>query len=123
MPCAPGESRAWTVMPRRPDALAAFASFAAFAISFLVSAAAPAAAEYNPDGSEPPPVKLSTLIAAGAAVAIGSDLGTQPQLGCFRDLPGSWQLGMQARLNPADAKVGYDFLPQVNLAVRKLWLS
>lgn len=94
------------------------------ALALCLLAAVPARAqEYNPDGSEPPRIILTTIAEAGAAFAIGSDLGTQPQLGCFRDLPGSWQLGLQARLDPGDATVPYDYRPQVNLAVRKLWLG
>ncbi|HKP98281.1 MAG TPA: hypothetical protein VJ385_21295 [Fibrobacteria bacterium] len=106
-------------MPRRPET--SFLNH--FLLLLLLPAAALRAGEYNPDGSEAPPIRLSTIVEAGAAVAVGSDLGTQPQLGCFRDLPGSWQLGLQVRLDPADAIAGYDFLPQVNLGLRKLWLG
>ncbi|MDB5051755.1 MAG: hypothetical protein JWO30_4826 [Fibrobacteres bacterium] len=94
-----------------------------FVLALLLAASAARAAEYVPDGSEEPKVKRGTIVAAGSAIAIGSDLGMQPQLGCFRDLPGSWQLGLQARFDPGDAVAGYDYLPQVNVGLRKLWLG
>jgi hypothetical protein len=89
----------------------------------MLAAAAGQAAEYFPQGSEKPRIKPATIAEAGAAVAIGSDLGTQPQLGSFRDLPGSWQLGLQVRFDPGDAAAGYDYLPQADLGLRKLWLG
>ena len=75
------------------------------------------------DGESPAKTKLSTMIEFGAALAVGSDLGLVPQLGCYRDLPGAWQLGLQARVNPQDAQTGYDYLPQAALNLRKLWLG
>jgi hypothetical protein len=84
-----------------------------------------AAADYSPpleEGGEIKP-RLSTMIEGGAAFSIGSDLGLLPQLGCYRDLPHSWQAGLQARVHPRDAKAGYDYLPQIGLNVRKLWLG
>ncbi len=71
----------------------------------------------------PAKTKLETMVEGGVALPIGSDLGFIPQLGCYRDLPGAWQLGLQARIRPQDAVTSYDFLPQAGLNLRKLWLG
>jgi hypothetical protein len=63
------------------------------------------------------------LFEAGYGFAIGSKLGSLPQIGCFRDLPDSWQAGLQALIAPHGAKTGYDYLPVAALAVRKLWMG
>src|SRR4051812_30526438 len=41
--------------------------------------------------------RMFTLLEAGSGFAIGSKLGSLPQLAVFRDLPGAWQAGAQAR--------------------------
>ncbi|MEO7426784.1 MAG: hypothetical protein ABI036_16480 [Fibrobacteria bacterium] len=98
--------------------------FPVLSIFLSIFTATPSRAdELLSDGLEPPPVELSTIIAAGASVAIGSDLGTQPQLGCFRDLPGAWQVGLQVRFALAEAERGYDYRPITDISFRKLWLS
>jgi hypothetical protein len=63
------------------------------------------------------------LIEAGSAFAIGSKLGGLPAIGGFRDLPGSWQAGAQARFAVGPASTGYDYLPLASVSVRKLWLG
>jgi hypothetical protein len=75
------------------------------------------------DGTERPPAKPSTIVEAGSAIPIGSDLGAQPQIGGFRDLNDHWQAGIQARVTPGGGSSGYAFLPQVNLSMRMLWLG
>ncbi len=109
----------------RKTVLRAFsrARFVFPALALFLAAAPARAANDLPDGSEPPRIKPATLLVGGASVAVGSDLGTQPQLGCFRDLPASWQLGLQVRFAPAGAKRGYDYLPLTDVSVRKLWLG
>src|SRR5882757_7225980 len=123
MPCAPGASRAWTVMPRPPEKSSGRKVNVVAALAVLLAASSVRCEEYDPAGAEEPHIKLTTIVEAGAAIAIGSDLCLQPELGCVRDLPASWQLGRQARLDPGDAKIPYDYRPQVNLAARKLWLG
>ncbi|MDB5106670.1 MAG: hypothetical protein JWP91_4359 [Fibrobacteres bacterium] len=116
-------------MARRPDPLRGYRTAARsflFAALFTASASSPLSASDKglaPDGTERPPAKLSTMLEAGTTIAIGSDLGAQPQLGAFRDLTETWQMGIQARVAPGIAHSGYDFLPQVNLATRMLWLG
>lgn len=76
-----------------------------------------------PDEAERRPTRLFTLVEAGYALAIGSKLGSLPQIGCFRDLPGNWQAGFQARIAPHGAGTGYDYRPFATVGVRKLWLG
>jgi hypothetical protein len=109
--------------PRRASHRGRFLFPALFIFLLALSVAPARAAEELPEGLEPPPVELSTIVAGGASIAIGSDLGTQPQLGCFRDLPGSWQVGLQVRFAPAGAERGYDYRPLTNVSFRKLWLG
>ncbi|MEO6094605.1 MAG: hypothetical protein ABIW76_02650 [Fibrobacteria bacterium] len=75
------------------------------------------------DGTEKVPVKASTILEAGSAIAIASDLGAQPQFGVFRDLSETWQAGLQVKVLPGGGTAGYDFLPQANLSLRMLWLG
>src|SRR4051794_37827608 len=75
----------------------------------------------GPDILEEKTAKLSAIVEAGAAFGMGSDQGVEPQLGCYRDLPASWQIGLQARVSPAGASTGYDYLPQIGAEIRKLW--
>jgi hypothetical protein len=79
--------------------------------------------ELPPEEGAARPNHRFTLAEAGYAFAIGSKLGSLPQIGCFRDLPGSWQAGVQARLAPGGASTAYDYLPLANLSLRKLWLG
>jgi hypothetical protein len=111
---------------RRFRALAARGCYALFAATLL--AAVPGRAQPEDSGlpSEEDETRhehLFTLAEAGYALAIGSKLGALPQIECFRDLPGSWQAGIQARIAPQGAGTGYDYLPLTTLAVRKLWLG
>jgi hypothetical protein len=75
------------------------------------------------DGTEKAPIKASTFIELGSTIAIASDLGAQPQLGVFRDLSDTWQVGLQSKIVPGGGESTYDFLPQANLSVRMLWLG
>lgn len=95
---------------------------ALFAAAFPFPASGEDTTGYGLDGTEAPPAGPDLMVEGGTALAIASDLGAQPQLGCFRDL-GSWQLGLQVRIAPAHARSGYDYLPQTNLQVRKSWLG
>lgn len=75
------------------------------------------------DGTERPPVKLSTLVEGGSTIAIASTLGAQPQIGVFRDLSQNLQIGLQIRTVTGGGSTGYDFLPQVDVSMRTLWLG
>jgi hypothetical protein len=109
--------------PLKPGGVAR-RSILSLLIAALAYSGAPASDDgLAADGTEMPPVKLSTVAEAGSAIPIGSDLGAQPQIGIFRDITDAWQLGFQARVTPGGAKAGYDFLPQMNLVARFLWLG
>lgn len=104
----------------------------ALAIQALILASLLAAAPGRARAEEPelPPEEGAsgahrhfTLAEAGYALAIGSKLGSLPKLACFRDLPDSWQAGIQARLAPGGARTAYDYLPLADLSLRKLWLG
>lgn len=100
---------------------------ARLALLCALAGAAPAAraADYSPamEGSGSKRDERHTLFAAGGVFAVGSDLGLLPHLAVHRDLPGAWQAGVQARMTPKNARVGYDYLPQIGLNLRKLWLG
>ena len=89
----------------------------------LCAAFALAEGDLAADGTEKPPAKLSTLIEGGSSLDIGSSLGALPQIGAFRDLSETWQLGLQARMSPGGASSAYAFLPQISLGMRMLWLG
>ena len=76
-----------------------------------------------PDDEAGPRYRLHTLVEGGSAVAIGSRLGALPQAGAYRDLPGAWQAGVQARFALGPARVAYDYLPMASVSLRKLWLG
>jgi hypothetical protein len=67
--------------------------------------------------------RMFTLLEAGSGFAIGSKLGSLPQLGIFRDLPGAWQAGAQARFAIGPAVTAYDYRPLASLSLRKLWFG
>jgi hypothetical protein len=75
------------------------------------------------DGPDRRPEKAFHLLEAGTGYAIASKLGLLPQGGYFRDLPGAWQAGARARVVPNGAESAYDFLPMVDVGLRKLWLG
>ena len=75
------------------------------------------------DGTERPPVRLSTLAEGGSTLAIASTLGAQPQVGIFRDLSRNLQAGFQVRTVTGGGSTGYDFLPQMDVSLRTLWLG
>jgi hypothetical protein len=111
---------------RRFRTLAYSLCTAALQAVLLAAVSVPARAEepdLPPEEGEARHAHLFTLAEAGYAFAIGSKLGSLPQIGCFRDLPDSWQAGIQARIVPQGAGTGYDYLPLANLTVRKLWLG
>jgi hypothetical protein len=111
-------------MPLRPEGSPAPIPLRVLAaLVWLCAAAAHAEGDLAADGTEKPPPKLSTLIEGGSSIAIASDLGALPQIGVFRDLSETWQVGLQARMSPGGATSGYDFLPQMSLGVRMLWLG
>lgn len=75
------------------------------------------------DGTERPPARLTTLVEGGSTLAIASTLGPQPQVGVFRDLSQNLQAGLQVRMVTGGGSSGYDFLPQVDVSLRTLWLG
>jgi hypothetical protein len=79
--------------------------------------------DINLDGTPAKPSRKAFILAFGAGYSIGSDLGLQPQLGLYRDLPKSWQTGLRLRLATPNSKALYDNLPQISLDFRKLWLG
>lgn len=97
-----------------------FGSLALAALSAQVRAADP---ESLPEDGENRPDRMYTLVEAGSALAIGSRLGSLPQLGAYKDLPGAWQAGAQARFAIGSARIGYDYLPLASVSLRKLWVG
>jgi len=85
-----------------------------------VSAAEP---EQLPEEGQTHKERMFTLLEAGSGFAIGSKLGSLPQLGVFRDLPGAWQAGAQARFAIGPARTAYDYRPLASISLRKLWLG
>lgn len=67
--------------------------------------------------------RMYSLLEAGSGFAIASKLGALPQFGFFRDLPGAWQAGAQARFATGPAQAGYDYLPLAGVSLRKLWFG
>jgi hypothetical protein len=131
-PCAPGASNPWTGMRRRPEpgsrALSRFtAPFLFLFLSTLCFAGLETASASEPtlnlDGTPQTAPRRALVLELGAAYSIGSDLGVQPELASYLDLPKTWQAGFRARSVLAKSDSGYDYLPQVSLEVRKLWLE
>jgi hypothetical protein len=106
-----------------------FGRFAASILSILTlclaspGTATAAAPILNVDGTPIPPPRRALVLELGAAYSIGSDLGVQPELASYLDLPNTWQAGLRARSILAKSDSGYDYLPQVSLEIRKLWLE
>ncbi|GEM_PF-2317805 len=115
--------RSFTKCHRPLTAWKGFALIVLCVLALSATRADAADAGLAADGTEKPPAKRSTFLELGSTIAIGSDLGAQPQLGLFHDLTDTWQVGLQARVAPGGGESGYDFLPQVNLSVRMLWLG
>lgn len=97
-------------------------------IAALALLAAPArAAEGDPESYlEPSPEarRGRTAVAAGGVdfPIVGSQ-GVQPHLAGYLDLPRGLQLGLKARVDPVKARIGYDYIPQVGIHLRQLWLG
>jgi hypothetical protein len=79
--------------------------------------------DLNPDGTPVPKAKKSLIGELGTGYSIGTDLGWQPHLGGYLDLPGTWQAGLHSRFSNLKASEFYDYFPQISLEVRKLWLG
>lgn len=80
-------------------------------------------ANINLDGTPQTAARKACVLEMGAGYSIGSDLGMQPELAGYLDLPRSWQAGIHARSILEKSQVAYDYLPQVSLEIRKLWLG
>jgi hypothetical protein len=114
--------------PRTRSPIALFrrlrwAAIGTLALAALSAPARAADAEPLPEDGEIHPDRMYTLVEAGSAFAIGSKLGSLPQLAAFKDLPGGWQAGAQARFAIGSAHVGYDYLPLASVSLRKLWVG
>lgn len=98
-------------------------------LAALLPAAAPPAlsAEGDPESYlEPSPEARrgrAALLAGGLDLPIVGSQGVQPHLAGYLDLPRGLQLGLKARVDPVKARTGYDYIPQVGLHLRQLWLS
>ncbi len=77
----------------------------------------------NLDGTPQAAARKAFIPEVGAAYSIGGDLGIQPELAGYLDLPNSWQAGFRARSILEKSRTSYDYLPQVSLELRKLWLG
>jgi hypothetical protein len=118
---SPPPSRASRRFPTLASAIHGL--FLAFALAAVPGRAHAEEPDFPPEDGAARPERRFTLAEAGYAFAIGSKLGSLPQIGCFRDLPDSWQAGIQARIAPGGASTAYDYLPLANLSLRKLWLG
>lgn len=79
--------------------------------------------DINLDGTPAKAARRSWILELGSEYSIGGNLGWQPQLGGYLDLPSSWQSGLHARIVTMDASGWYDIFPQVSFELRKLWLG
>lgn len=83
----------------------------------------------NLDGTPFIPAKKLWLLEGGVGYSIGSGIGFQPELAAYTDLnnfkylPGVWQGGFHTRVVLEKSESNYDFLPQINLELRKIWLG
>lgn len=53
----------------------------------------------------------------------GLNLNTCPQAGAYYEFSRSWQAGLEVRSWLPNADAGYDFIPETDLHLRKLWLG
>ena len=67
--------------------------------------------------------KRAAIVAGGLEFPISGSQGVQPQLSGYLDIPRNMQLGIKARVDLREARTGYDYIPQVGLHLRQLWLS
>ena len=65
----------------------------------------------------------AALVAGGLDFPVVGSQGVQPHLAGYLDLPRALQLGLKARVDLSRARNGYDYIPQVALHLRQLWLS
>lgn len=111
-----------------PRAAPVAAMKAALLAALLSIAAVPAAAaEGDPESYlDPSPEsrrKRVALVGGGLEFPVVGSQGDQPHLACYLDLPRALQLGLKARFDPGMAEEDYDYLPQVGLHIRQLWLN
>lgn len=107
-------------MRPRPDRTALAAALLLLALLLP----APAAAQddllpFSPESRR----RRALIAAAGAEFPISGSQGVQPQLAGYLDLPFSLQAGLKARFTLEGAASDYDYIPQVALHLRRLWLS
>lgn len=79
--------------------------------------------DINLDGTPAVAARKSVVLELSGNYSIGNGMGWQPQLGGYLDLVQFWQAGIHARLATMDAKDVYDYLPEISLNLRKLWLG
>ena len=53
----------------------------------------------------------------------GFNLNACPQAGAYYEFKRSWQIGLEARSWIANADTAFDFIPEFDAHLRKLWLS
>ena len=93
---------------------------------FLIGATTPsvsAEADINLDGTPIEKHRSRFFIECGPAYSIGSDLGIQPQLGGYLHFASDWQMGLHLRFPITDSYDRYDYFPETNLELRRLWLG
>ena len=104
----------------RTRALAATRRFCLPLLAALISLPTAAA---GADEFMPGPVRHPVaFISGGMDAGLGEKLLWQPQVGAYLDVPWDLQLGLQIRSDLA-ADERYDWLPQIGLQLRKLWLG
>ena len=111
----PGATRAAGLLP------------AALAAAILLAAPPAAAGEGDPESYlEPSPEARrgrAALVAGGLDFPVVGSQGVQPHLAGYLDLPRALQIGLKARVDSSEAEIGYDYIPQVGLHLRQLWLN
>lgn len=107
--------------PRRPILPRLLAPLALLA---LVAASTPASEpESYLDPSPEANRKRAAMVAGGLEFPISGSQGVQPQLSGYLDIPRNLQIGFKTRVDPREARTGYDYIPQLGIHLRQLWLS
>ena len=119
--------RAASATGPQPTGVAGFLRGALVAAFLSLAAANALAGEGDPDAYlDPSPEarrKRAALVGGGLDFPVVGSQGVQPHLAGYLDLPRALQIGLKARVDPVKARTGYDYLPQVGLHLRQLWLS
>lgn len=111
-----------------PDATGVAGLLIAVLLALLsLPAVAAAGAEGDPESwLDPSPESRrgrSALLSGGLDFPVVGSQGVQPHLAGYLDLPRALQIGLKARVDPVKARTGYDYIPQIGLQLRQLWLS